>query len=413
MQYLRFATLADACAFLVISAAVAADVKPAGPTTPEMLSAMNRLSVAGVVEGKRSSLTFFRWSSAQPPTLVRLGLWGAKIDNPLFGLTETMPDLEGISLYETNVDDEGLGALAKLPKLRMLALLPVERYEKQGFGPTQWSYPFIAKRADRPRITGKGLRALAAIKTIESLDLQDSAIQSRDLALLKSWPKLSSLGLPNPIDDETVKHLQACGRLSSLTLGNREISAAEIRRLAACKSLRKLMLTCATLSGEALEALSGLAMLESIEMIDCGLTDEHLQHLQGLPPLEELALPRNEINGPGLAHLAKLKIKSLGLEFNNVRDETLKDLTQLRNVEDIRLSYCFGITDVGIQSGTLQSMSHLKKLALRGVKKVTNASIEDLAKIKSLEHLNIRQNGITVEGCEQLKQAMPKTVVFK
>ncbi len=58
-------------------------------------------------------------------------------------------------------------------------------------------------------------------------------------------------------------------------------------------------------------------------------------------------------------------------------------------------------------------MGQLKELALRGVKNVTDASVDDLAKIKSLEHLNIRQNGITVEGWERLKKALPQTVVFK
>jgi hypothetical protein len=413
MQHTHYAWLAIAIAMLVSCEINAADVKPAGPTTPEMLTAMNRLSDAGIVAGKKGSLTFFRWSNAQPPTLVRLGLWGAKIDNELLALTKTMPDLEAVSLYETSVDDEGIQTLAQLAKLKMLAVLPVERYEKESFGPTQWSYPFIARRADRPRIAGKALRALANVKTIESLDLQDAQLQSSDLALLASWPKLGSLGLPNVIDDETVKYLQACRKLNQLTLGNREITATEIQKLAAWKSLRKLVLSCAKLSGAALEALSSLETVESIELIDCGLTDEHLQHLHGSSRLTELALPRNEINGPGLAHLAKLKIRSLGLEFNNVRDETLKDLTQLTNVEDLRLSYCFGVTDRGICSGTLQNMANLKQLALRGVKRVTDASLDDLLKFQQLEHINIRQNGISLEGCERLKQGLPKTVVFR
>lgn len=391
----------------------AADVKPGGPVTPAMQAAMNRMSDAGVVEGRRGSLTFFRWSSAQPPVLARLGLWGPKIDNAILSLSATMPDLEGVSLYETNVDDEGMALLARLPKLRAVAMLPVERYEKKGFGPTQWSYPFLARRADRPRITGKTLQCLAGVKTLESLDFQDAVLQSADLAVLTSWPKLSSLSLPNTIDDETVRHLQACRRLTSLTLGNREISAEELRRLAGWKSLRKLVLTCATLKPDALEALSGLEKVESIELIDCALTDEHLKHIHGSPMLTELSLPRNEIYGPGLAHVAKLRLKALGLEFNNLSDDTLKHLPQLTHVEEIRLSYCMGITHTGLQSGTLQGMPNLKRLALRGVKGVTDAAIDDLAKIPNLEHLNIRSNGITVEGCARLKQAMPKTVVFK
>lgn len=402
-----------ALAALVLCQSSVAGVEPAGPTTPEMREAINLLGDAGIVDGRKGSLTFFRWSNAQPPTLVRLGLWGSKIDNKLLALTSTMPDLEGISLYETNVDDEGIRALAKLPKLRMLAVLPVERYEKQGFGPTQWSYPFIARRAVRPRITGQALQSLASVKTLESLDLQDAQVQSSDLALLASWPRLGSLGLPNTIDDETVKHLQACRRLSQLTLGNREITADEVRRLSALKSLRKLVLTCAKLSNEALEAVSSLEAVQSVELIDCGLTDEHLKHLHLSPMLIELALPRNEIDGPGLAHLAKFRFKTLGLEFNNVRDETLKDVAQLKNVEDVRLSYCFGVTDRGIQSGALQSMSNLKRLALRGVKQVTDESVNDLLKLKQLEHINIRQNGISNAGYERLKQGMPQTVIFK
>ena len=79
---------------LVVRAAHSADVKPAGPATPEMLSAMNRLSDAGIVEGKRGSLTFFRWTSTSPPKLAHLGLWGPKIDNELFALIAALPDLE-------------------------------------------------------------------------------------------------------------------------------------------------------------------------------------------------------------------------------------------------------------------------------------------------------------------------------
>lgn len=199
MKLLRPICLGLALASLFFHPTQAA-VKPEGPTTPEMLAAMDRLSEAGVVEGKRGSLTFFRWSSAKPPGLVRLGLWGGKMDNQLLALTSAMPALEGVSLYETNVDDAGIQALAKLPKLRSIEVLPVERYEKPGFGPTQWSYPFLKPRADRPRITGKALTALLQVKTMESLDLQDARLESGDLALLRSWPKLGSIGLPNVID---------------------------------------------------------------------------------------------------------------------------------------------------------------------------------------------------------------------
>ena len=387
--------------------------KPEGPTTPEMLAAMNRLNEAGRVPGRPGSLTFFRWNGAKPPALAHLGLWGPKLDNDLLALTATMPALEVVSLYETSVTDDGLRALATLPKLRSLAVLPIERYEKAGFGPPQWSYPFMERRAGRPRLTGQALRHLAGVTTLESLELLDADVQPADLALLKSWPKLGAVALPNVVDGETVRHLQACRRLSQLTLGGRDIAANELEHLAGWRGLKKLTLTHARLTSETLAALARLETVQKVELIACGLTDEDLRHLRLPPQLTELDLPRNEINGPGLAHLAQLKVKALGLEFNNLRDDTLSHLPQLVNVEELGLSYCIGVTDRGIQGGVLQRMPQLRRLALRGLKQITDASLDELARLAQLEHLNIRQNGITEAGSDRLRQALPKTVVFK
>jgi hypothetical protein len=251
------------------------------------------------------------------------------------------------------------------------------------------------------------------MKTLESLDLLDARIVSSDLAGLSAWPKLSSLSLPNAIDAETVKHLRTCPRLATLTLGYREITAAELEILAGWKSLRKLTVVHAKLSDEALQGFSKLETLEELHLMDCDLKDDRLKHLRGSAKLAYLALPRNEIDGPGLEHLAKLKLKKLGLEFNNISDKTLPHLSQLITVENLALSYCRGVTDKGIQSGTLQKMTNLKQLGLRGMKLVTDASLDDLVKFGHLEHITIRETKISTEGVEKLKKAMPKTEVFK
>lgn len=423
----RPATLALFFALLVlVSTADGADEKqPPSPrfnqfginphlaSSPPMLDAMNRLSEAGKIEGRRGSLTFFRWSGAEPPQLAHLGLWGANVGNAEIALTSLLPDLEHVSLYETNVDDDGLAPLARLPKLRSLSITPITRYEKAGFGPPQWSYPFMESRDDRPRITGQGLQAFADVATLEKADLLDVQLTSADLALLAAWPKLSALSLPNPIDSATVQHLQACKKLNNLTLGHREITAAELESLAEWKSLRRLTLIHARLSDDALAALSKLTTVEELRLEDCGLTDERLRHLRGTPNLKDLSLVRNEIDGPGLKYLTKLNLRALGLEFNNLNDDTLAHLTQLTTLENLGLSYCRGVTDRGIRSGTLQSMTHLKLLAIRGTTLVTDASLDDLAKFGHLEHLTIRETKISGDGVERLKQAMPKTVVFK
>jgi len=324
-----------------------------------------------------------------------------------------MPDLAFVSLYETSVDDSGVEALLKLPNLRYLTFSPIERYEKAGFGAPQWSYPSIERHNERPRVTGKTLKACSQSHTLESIDLWDTKVESKDLGALAACPKLGSVGLSNVIDEETVGHLQACKRLSNLSIGNREVSAQEIERLAAWKGLRSLTIMRAHLSKEALLALAKLETVQVLHLMDCGLTDESLQYLKGSPKLALLDLTRNEINGPGLVHVSKLNLKGLELTFNNLTDGTLQHLPQLSSLETLNISYNTGITNTGIQSGTLQGMTRLKKLELRGLKKVTDAAYEDLVKLGFLTNLGIRETPTSVETVARLKAAMPTTDIFK
>ncbi len=388
-------------------------INPAGITSPAMRTALDQLHAAGTVPERKGSLTFFRWTNATPPKLAHLGLWGAKVDDETFALIAALTDLEHISLYETSITDEGMLTLAKLPNLRSLAVVPIERYEKAGFGPTQWSYPFMKQRADRPRISGKALQSLATIKSIESLNLLDAQLVAADLKVLAAWPKLSSLALPNTIDPETVTHLQACRRLTVLTLGERAVTAEELHHLAGWKALRKLNLRNAQLSDEALTALAQLKTVDELHLENCGLTDERLIHLRVAPKVKSLGLERNEITGTGLAPLAKFNLVSLGLEFNNVSDATLTHLLSLTTLQSLGLSNCHGLTDQGLQSRTLQKMTHLKSLHLRGLKQVTDAGVPELVKMGHLQHINIRQTKISTDGVMKMKAAMPTSDVFK
>jgi len=388
-------------------------IKPEGITSEEMRKALGLLQQAGQVAGRRGSLTFFRWSNTTPPKLTTLGLWGPQVTNEAFAQIATLPDLENVSLHETAIDDEGLQALARLPKLRTLTIAPITRYEKAGFGPPQWSYPFLSPVPDRPRITGRGLNSLQKFATLESLNVLDAKLEPHDLQILKAGPKLGSLALPNAIDAETVTHLRGCHRLSSLTLGHREVTASELTQLAAWKSLRKLTLVHAQLSNEALQALSKLDTVEELHLEDCGLTDERLQYLRGSAKLSQLGLERNEIKGEGLVHVAKLPLKELGLEFNNISDSTLHRLLQLTSLETLGLSYCTKITDAGIQSGQLQRMKGWKELRLRGLKQVTDSSLAELAKFGHLKHINLRETRVSWENIPKLKESLPQTDVFK
>lgn len=388
-------------------------IAPEGLTSPELADAVQKMDAASVLPGSRGSITRLRWSSEKPPKLWFVGLWGPHIDNALIALTAHTPDLWAVELHEPHIDDQGMRSLARLPKLRFLKIDPIERWSKPGFAPLMYCFPDLPPRTDRPRITGRSLAAFADAPALEGLSLLDAVITAEDLAALARMPKLSSVSLPCVIDDTALGHLQACRRLGSLTLGHREVTAEEIRRLAAWKSLRSLTITNATLSNEALAAFASLPAVTSLELAACGITDERLTHLRLPPTVTTLNLRQNPVAGPGLASLADQPLKTLALEYTDLSDDTLAVLPNFKTLDKLFLEYCERISDKGIRSGALQSMSHLSELRLRGMKQVTDASLDDLVKFGHLKTISVRSVGITSNGVERMKEAMPQTLVFR
>jgi hypothetical protein len=380
-----------------------------GEETPEM----KQLQQAGIYQGQPSSLTFFRWKGANPPVLFHLGLWGPQLTNQHAALIPSLQELESMEIHEASFDDTAAPHLAKLPKLRRLTISPVDRYQKPGFTRMQWSYPWLAQVQNRPQFTGKALAALSALPLLDFLDLRDARVTSSELAVLASFPKLSELGLPNPIDAEGLQALLSCKHLGAVILGNREVSASEIELLAKLPSLKRLTLRNARLSNETLAALAKLEKLTALTIYDCGLTDAQLAHLGKPPQLTQLELVRNEIEGPGLAHLASFSLQKLDLMFNNLSNATLHHLEALRTLEQLGIAYCTSVTDEGLRLGILQKMRHLQFLELRGLTAVTDASLESLCQFGHLKQIGIREDKISWESVDKMRAAMPNTRVFK
>lgn len=379
----------------------------------EETAEMKQLQQAGIYQGHPGSLTFFRWKGANPPVLFHLGLWGPQTTNPHAALLPSFQELESLEIHEASFDDSAAPHLAKLPKLRRLTISAVDRYQKPGFTKMQWSYPWLPQVENRPQFTGKALATLSTLPALDFLDLRDALIQSSELAALASFPKLSELGLPNPIDAQGLQALLSCKNLSALILGNREVSASEIELLAKLPALKRLTLRNARLSNETLAALAKLEKVTALTIYDCGLTDAQLAHLGKPPQLTQLELVRNEIEGPGLAHLASFSLKKLDLMFNNLSNASLSQLATLNTVEDLGIAYNISIDDAGIQSGLLQSMKQLHFLELRGISQLTEASLAALSQFGHLKQIGIREDKISWESVDKMRAAMPNTKVFK
>ncbi|MCA8992932.1 MAG: leucine-rich repeat domain-containing protein [Planctomycetaceae bacterium] len=210
--------------------------------------------------------------------------------------------------------------------------------------------------------------------------LSDSA-----MAALSTAPKLKFVVLVDCLlRDRSLRHLSDSRELTTLRLDGNPIAGDGLLHLTACKRLKHLSLG------------------------SCSLTDEGLQQLPSLPALEVLNLYNNQIGDAGLAHLTKARFPKLNCLILSRTDVTAEGLAGLADFEgqlhigELRLSdndLKFLEQSPGIVTVTLFR------------NKLTDNSAERLAKLKHLKWLDVRQTGITEEGVQAIKAALPDCVV--
>lgn len=89
------------------------------------------------------------------------------------------------------------------------------------------------------------------------------------------------------------------------------------------------------------------------------------------------------------------------LTFSTHADKGMEDLAGCRRLESADLSWCIGITDVGVCK-LASSCSSLNLLSLHGIRGITDASINALASNGSDSLQTLDVNGcIAVEGSSQ------------
>lgn len=292
----------------------------------------------------------------------------------LFHHTSRLVPLVGPEQRAAMLDDDGLSAISKLTKLRVLRI------------------------AGNERIQGEGLRHLAQLPLLADLDLRQLRIEDAALTFLPTLASLRRLRL-----DE-----------------NLGLTAASLESITQCKSLRRLSLErCPQLNGADLAKLGRMTWLEELELtgvtgtqllttmddsdarwkalcdraaeatfLDGGCVDDRaLAGLQPLTQVRRLALRQGTFTSEGLAAL-------------------LSKLTQL---ESLDLTGCAFFASADVAS----LPTGLRELVLRDGAKVDDATVAaTLARCPRLQKLDVAGcRMVSPPVLEQLRQKqLPKDV---
>ena len=251
----------------------------------------------------------------------------------------------------------------------------------------------------------KSLRELInGIPNLESLNLSgcynlsDSAL---DGAINRDLPDLKEL------------NLSLCKEVSDNSLG---------RIATHCKGLQSLDLGgCTKITNTGLLLISwGLKKLEMLNLRSCRLISDHgIGYLAGLDStgsnyasssgLKELGLQDcQKLTDESLKHVSVgiPELRKINLSFCiSVTDTGLKSLAKLSSLEDLNLRSCDNVSDIGI--GFLSSedgcSGHLRALDVSFCGNITNAGIKSIAcGLRGLRSLSMANCIVTDDGLEKI-----------
>jgi Leucine-rich repeat (LRR) protein len=356
--------------------------------------------------------------------LKRLDISNTKVSDNGLSVLQDCKLIQNIDLSDTSITDRGLWALCKCKSIQVLRLR----------GTT---------------VTDAGLWALVGCDSLRSLDLSDTRVSVAGLELIARLPNLEELIVSGAVfEDAKPNVLASCKRLRRLAIVGCSSSAgsricvnknlAELdyfgvitqevleaiggltklkklhfrsadgligkegsKQLAKLRDLRDLNL--AGLQIENFEFLKCLVRLQVLDLSSSGVADESLANLTNLVDLEELTLScfddRRRIGDQGMRHLCKLRgLKTLNLVNADVSDDGMREIANLKSLMSVDLSGT-RVTDNGMK--WIGGLTAIESLRLRSTR-ITNKGLSHIVNLKTLTVLDISSTNVNNGTLEDL-----------
>lgn len=294
-------------------------------------------------------------------------------------------------------------------------------------------------------LSGKGLKSselseLSKLTELTSLKLSNNKIT--DLGFLKPLKKLVSLDLSrNKIEEidslsrlTSLKTLHLDGnqisdfeplykltKLTTLTISGMKIGEKQL------KELKEALPNCMITSDEAEKDVEDITIggktfksnVKELDLSKCGVSD--ITALSACTELESINLSGNYISN--IAVLMDMpKLKSVNLSRNSISD--IRPLMSLTTIEYLDLSgnkvssvaalgELTALANLNLSGNQIKDFAPISKLVLLSSLNLsgcgmTDASLENLYKLKELDKLNIEDNDISVSAYNKLQSALPK-----
>ena len=329
--------------------------------------------------------------------------------------------LEEVDLLGCNTGDGAIGALVGKPKLRRFktgrnvsddSLGLLQRFpafktrqgEEPKFGLMSFSAEPTNLLIDGP-FTRKGLNRLRGLDGVCGLSFfwHTSRLRGDDLQCLDGLSNLVYLGCQGELcDDDAMRHIAALPTLRML-MGQGAVATDEgFRSLGRSKTIEYFWgRECPNFKGPGFEALSNMPTLKGLavscklvedaalaslpdfpslkELVSMGVGDDGFRHIGRSQQLESLILMYcRDTTDIATSHIVGMpKLKKYHAGYTLITDASLEMLSRIKSLEEISFEGCKFITDAGIPS--LSVLPSLREISIGGCPKVTRSGMSGFA----------------------------------
>ncbi len=258
----------------------------------------------------------------------------------------------------------------------------------------------------RADIDDDSMRVLSQFENLEQIRCGQTRIGDEGLQHLQNLTSLRAIDLSdcNRVSDQGLEHLSQLPDLKFVKVWGPQVGDPGMAHVAKMASLEVLGLNDTQVTDEGIRQLAVLNRLKELHLVRTRIGDPSLEVFAGLTELQSLRLRDTQITDDGLVWLAELpKLENLDLSENSspgIGDPAMEHVAKIQSLQELNL-WTTQVTDAGVQQ--LTRLPNLTWLNLDKTQ-ITDRSAGILAQMPQLTWLHLGSNELTDESIESLKK---------
>lgn len=311
-------------------------------------------------------------------TLEEVLLSDVQVSSELAHVLSQCRNLHSLTLLDGGITEEGIVALSRLPRLRVLRLVGLQ-------------------------LNTFSLATLRSLVFLEELSLARSSLPE-DSSFLASLPSLLQLDLSEVKEVAPhLRHLKAVPTLQVLKLHLSPVSVDELTALAN-SALRELEMKSLQITPEMARVLQKFPALRRLALGHSTLTQGALAELCKCAGITELDIQRTKMGKDGLDEFRAMPhLTHLNVTGQVVSTKFLANVADCKLLQVLILQDTKGTDDVVLR---LRPLRHLRFLDLSD-NAVSNRSLATLREWRTLQKVSLQRTYVTAEGVQQYQKDRP------